>query len=264
MPRSGKASELLDALLKRDRRAAARLITMVENEEPETAAIMKRINRHTGRAYVIGVTGPLGVGKSTFIDAVVKEYRNRKKSIGIVAVDPSSRVSGGAFLGDRVRLMSNIGDQGVFFRSLSTRGCLGGLSRCTRNVLKILDVYGSDILVLETAGAGQADVEVQRLADTTVVILSPAIGDEIQLMKSGIVEIADVFIVNKADFPGTEIMTAMLNSCSPKGDWRRPVATTIANKNVGISDAVEAIEKHRSYVESLRTPKKTMRPSKKG
>ena len=247
MPRRQRESNLVKTLYSGDRRSAAKLITMAENEDPGTTTMMKEVDRHVGRAYVIGVTGPLGVGKSTFIDAIVKEYRNRKKTVGVVAIDPSSRVTGGALLGDRVRLTSNIGDKGVFFRSISTRGCMGGLARCTKNVVKILDAYGSDVIIVETAGAGQSDVEVQDLVHTTIVILSPTLGDEIQLMKSGIVEIADIFVVNKADLPGAEIMESMLGFCLPKDNWVRPVVKTISNKAEGIKKAADAIQTHRDY-----------------
>ncbi|MGQ9542481.1 MAG: methylmalonyl Co-A mutase-associated GTPase MeaB [Candidatus Bathyarchaeia archaeon] len=241
---------LIDKLLKGDRAAAARLISIIEGGGRVATAVRRSLGRRPCRAYVIGLTGPFGVGKSTLLDAIVKLYRLRGVKVGVIAVDPSSRISGGALLGDRIRLISNIGDEGVFFRSLSNRGNLGGLSKCAGDVVKILDAYGSDLIILETVGAGQSDVEVGKLAHTTIVVLTPAMGDEIQLMKSGLVEIADIFVVNKADLPGAELMEEMLKLSMPKDGWTRPVIKTIAKVGMGIQEVVDAVEMHRKYVES--------------
>ncbi|MBS7626965.1 methylmalonyl Co-A mutase-associated GTPase MeaB [Candidatus Bathyarchaeota archaeon] len=248
-------SSLVDKLLKGDRAAAARLISIVEGGGRAAATVMRSIRRRPSRAYVVGVTGPFGVGKSTLLDAIVKMYRMRGLKVGVVAVDPSSKISGGALLGDRIRLISNIGDEGVFFRSLSNRGNLGGLSKCTGDVVRILDAYGSDLIVIETVGAGQSDVDVAKLAHTTLVVLTPAIGDEIQLMKSGLIEIADIFVVNKADLPDADLMEEMLKLSMPKDGWVRPVIKTIAKVGVGVQEVVESIDKHRKYIESKISPR---------
>ncbi|WP_455278256.1 methylmalonyl Co-A mutase-associated GTPase MeaB [[Eubacterium] cellulosolvens] len=256
MHKSREISEMVDKLLSGDRKAAAKLMTIVENEEATAKSITKKLESHIGRAYIIGVTGPLGAGKSTIIDAIVKGYRNRKQKVGVVAVDPSSEFTGGALLGDRIRQTSSIGDKEVFFRSLSTRGCLGGLSRCANDVAKILDAYGSNIILIETTGAGQSDINVARIAQTTILILTPAVGDDIQLMKSGIIEIADIFIINKADLPGSEILEAMLKASPPKNSWDRPVIKTIARKGEGIPKLIDAIEQHRKHIK-LKSVKKS-------
>lgn len=248
MPKSREISEMVNKLLAGDRKAAAKLMTIVENEKTIAKSITKKLEPHIGQGYNIGVTGPLGAGKSTIIDAIVKEYRNRKQKVGVVAVDPSSEFTGGALLGDRIRQKSSIGDEEVFFRSISTRGCLGGLSRCTNDVANILDAYGSNIILIETTGAGQSDINVARIAQTTILVLTPAVGDDIQLMKSGIIEIADIFIINKADLPGSEILAAMLKASPPKNSWNRPVITTIARKGEGILKLIDAIEQHRKYI----------------
>lgn len=261
LPKSTEISEMVDQLLIGDRKAAAKLMTIVENEETTAKSITKKLKPHIGRGYNIGVTGPLGAGKSTIIDAIVKEYRNKKQKVGVVAVDPSSEFTGGALLGDRIRQTSSIGDEKVFFRSISTRGCLGGLSRCANDVANILDAYGSNIILIETTGAGQSDINVARIAQTTILVLTPAIGDDIQLMKSGIIEIADIFVINKADLPGSEILEAMLKSSPPKNSWNRPVIKTMARKGEGILKLIDAIEQHRKYIKSKsakKSKKKTL------
>lgn len=256
LPNSREISEMVDKLLAGDRKAAAKLMTLVENEEAIAKSITKKLEPHIGRGYNIGVTGSLGAGKSTIIDAIVKEYRNKKQKVGVVAVDPSSEFTGGALLGDRIRQKSSIGDKEVFFRSISTRGCLGGLSRCANDVANILDAYGSNIILIETIGAGQSDINVAKIAQTTILVLTPAVGDDIQLMKSGIIEIADIFIINKADLPGSEILEAMLKASPPKNSWNRPVIKTIARKGEGILKLIDAIEQHRKYIK-LKSIKKS-------
>lgn len=258
LPKSREISEMVDQLIAGDRKAAAKLMTIVENEETTAKSITKKLKPHIGRGYNIGVTGPLGAGKSTIIDAIVKKYRNKKQKVGVVAVDPSSEFTGGALLGDRIRQTSSIGDEKVFFRSISTRGCLGGLSRCANDVANILDAYGSNIILIETTGAGQSDINVARIAQTTILVLTPAVGDDIQLMKSGIIEIADIFVINKADLPGSEILEAMLKASPPKNSWNRPVIKTMARKGEGILKLIDAIEQHRKYIKS-----KSIKKSKK-
>ncbi len=258
LTKSREISEMVDQLIAGDRKAAAKLMTIVENEETTAKSITKKLKPHIGRGYNIGVTGPLGAGKSTIIDAIVKKYRNKKQKVGVVAVDPSSEFTGGALLGDRIRQTSSIGDEKVFFRSISTRGCLGGLSRCANDVANILDAYGSNIILIETTGAGQSDINVARIAQTTILVLTPAVGDDIQLMKSGIIEIADIFVINKADLPGSEILEAMLKASPPKNSWNRPVIKTMARKGEGILKLIDAIEQHRKYIKS-----KSIKKSKK-
>ena len=255
MAENREISEMVKKLLSGDRKAAAKLMTIVENEEVLSKSITKKLEPHIGQGYSIGITGPLGAGKSTIINAIVQEYRNKKQKVGVVAVDPSSEFTGGALLGDRIRQTSSVGDKEVFFRSLSTRGCLGGLSRCANDVARILDAYGSNIILIETTGAGQSDINVARIAQTTILILTPAVGDDIQLMKSGLIEIADIFVINKSDLPGSEILEAMLKASPPKNSWNRPVIKTIARKSEGISELIIAIEQHRKYLKTSKNKK---------
>ncbi len=211
---------LADSVLAGDRRAVARAITLVENGTPEGLALLRAIYARTGRAHVIGVTGPPGVGKSTLVDAVATAVRRDGQTVGVIAVDPTSPFSGGAFLGDRVRMQRGVVDPGVFIRSLATRGRLGGLSAAARDVIHVLDASGRDVILVETVGAGQAEVEVMELAHTTVVVLAPGLGDEIQAIKAGILEIGDVFVVNKADREGADRAVAELRFMIDMGRWR--------------------------------------------
>ena len=204
----------LDALLLRfdsgEMRALAQLITMVENRAPESSAIIERIYPKTGRAQVVGITGPPGAGKSTMVNRLIAKYRALGKKIAILAIDPSSPFSGGAVLGDRVRMTDHYKDPGVYIRSLSSRGSHGGLSRAAREIVKLLDAYGSDVIIIETVGVGQTELSIMDLADTTVVVTVPEGGDGVQVMKAGLNEIADVFVVNKADREGADRMKAEL------------------------------------------------------
>jgi len=242
----------VSALLAGDRRALARLITTVENRGPEARAVMKEVYPHTGRAHIIGVTGSPGVGKSTLVDALAVELRKSGRTVGIIAVDPTSPFTGGAILGDRIRMQGVGLDEGVFIRSLATRGHLGGLSRATSDVIRLMDASGKDVVLVETVGAGQAEVDIVRLAQTTVVVTVPGLGDDIQAIKAGILEIGDIFVVNKADHDGVERavneLELMLSLNPEKGGWRPPIVKTIARDGTGLPELTEEIDAHLAYL----------------
>ena len=232
-------------------RALAQLITMVENRAPESSAIIERIYAKTGRAQVVGITGPPGAGKSTLVNHLIAKYRALGKKIAILAIDPSSPFSGGAVLGDRVRMTDHYKDAGVYIRSLASRGSHGGLSRAAREIVKLLDAYGSDVIIIETVGVGQTELSIMDLADTTVVVTVPEAGDAVQVMKAGLNEIADVFVVNKADREGADRVKAELelgvHLRSGEG-WRPPVLLTQAAVDLGVDAVVSAIAKHGEYL----------------
>ncbi len=240
--------ELIDKMLAGDRLSLARLITMVEREGEEVPEIMRAIYPHTGRAYCVGITGPPGGGKSTMVSRLTALARKKELQVGVVAVDPTSPFSGGAVLGDRVRMQQHFLDDGVFIRSMATRGSHGGLPRTASSVIKLLDASGKDIIFLETVGVGQTEVDVMETADTVVVILVPEAGDTIQTMKAGLMEIADIFAVNKADRPGADFVVAdlmaMLHQSPKQSWWQVPVVPTQAANDVGITDLYQQIEKH--------------------
>ena len=245
----------LDALLKRfdagEMRALAQLITMVENRAPESSAIIERIYSKTGHAQVVGITGPPGAGKSTLVNRLIAKYRALGKKIAILAIDPSSPFSGGAVLGDRVRMTDHYKDSGVYIRSLASRGSHGGLSRAAREIVKLLDAYGSDLIIIETVGVGQTELSIMDLADTTVVVTVPEAGDAVQVMKAGLNEIANVFVVNKADREGADRIKAELElSVHLRGGegWRAPVLLTQAAIDKGVDAVVDAIAKHAAYL----------------
>ncbi|GAA0668682.1 methylmalonyl Co-A mutase-associated GTPase MeaB [Kitasatospora atroaurantiaca] len=235
-------------------RAVARLITLVENAAPELREVMAALAPYTGQAYTVGLTGSPGVGKSTSTSALVSAYRRLGKRVGVLAVDPSSPFSGGALLGDRVRMQEHATDPEVFIRSMATRGHLGGLSWSAPQALRVLDAAGCDVILVETVGVGQSEVEVAAQADTTVVLLAPGMGDGIQAAKAGILEIGDVFVVNKADRDGADATARELNhmlglgEAREAGEWRPPIVKTVAARGEGVDEVVEALEKHRAWL----------------
>ncbi|WP_030057496.1 MULTISPECIES: methylmalonyl Co-A mutase-associated GTPase MeaB [Streptomyces] len=236
-------------------RAVARLITLVENAAPQLREAMAALAPYTGQAYTVGLTGSPGVGKSTSTSALVSAYRRLGKRVGVLAVDPSSPFSGGALLGDRVRMQDHATDPEVFIRSMATRGHLGGLSWAAPQALRVLDAAGCEVILVETVGVGQSEVEVAAQADTTVVLLAPGMGDGIQAAKAGILEIGDVFVVNKADRDGADATARELNhmlglgEAREAGDWRPPIVKTVAARGEGVDEVVEALEKHRAWLE---------------
>lgn len=235
-------------------RAVARLISLVENAAPQLREAMAALAPYTGQAYTVGLTGSPGVGKSTSTSALVSAYRRLGKRVGVLAVDPSSPFSGGALLGDRVRMQEHATDPEVFIRSMATRGHLGGLSWSAPQALRVLDGAGCEVILVETVGVGQSEVEVAAQADTTVVLLAPGMGDGIQAAKAGILEIGDVFVVNKADRDGADATARELNhmlglgEARGAGDWRPPIVKTVAARGEGIDEVVEALEKHRAWL----------------
>jgi LAO/AO transport system kinase len=251
---------LVERMLKGDRLALARLITQVENRSPAVPSIMKTVYPRAGAAYVAGVTGPPGAGKSTVVDRLTAHLRADGATVGIVAVDPSSPFTGGAVLGDRIRMQAHALDPGVFIRSMATRGSVGGLARATGEVIKLLAAFGHDWVLVETVGVGQTELDIMKLADTTVVVMVPESGDAIQTMKAGLMEAADVFAVNKADRAGAPALMAELkfaahlhyaSSTSPKDiDWEIPVLSAQAQSDVGISDLLAEIRRHRGVLEA--------------
>jgi LAO/AO transport system kinase len=257
---AGAVQELVARMLAGDRRALARLITRVENREPGVAAVMRQVHARTGRAYTLGVTGPPGAGKSTLVDRLISVLRADGATVGVVAVDPTSPFSGGAVLGDRIRMQAHTLDPGVFIRSMATRGSLGGLARATAEVQKLLDAFGLDWVLIETVGVGQTELDVVKLADTTVVVLVPESGDGVQTMKAGLLEVADVFAVNKADREGARRLVTELRhmahlhregqQASRDLDWEVPILMTEALNGVGVVELLETVRRHRAALEA--------------
>jgi len=250
-----RAREAIGRARAGDPRALARLISLVENAAPELRPVARTLAPLTGQARVVGLTGAPGVGKSTITAALVAAYRDRGQRVAVLAVDPTSPFSGGALLGDRVRMQEHATDPGVFIRSMATRGHLGGLSEAAPQVLRVLDAAGFAVLLVETVGVGQAEVEVASLADTTLVVVAPGMGDAVQAAKAGILEVGDIFVVNKADKPGAQEAVRDLRGMIAMarwdaGDWKPPIVTTVAVKSEGIGDLVAKVDAHWSWLDS--------------
>jgi LAO/AO transport system kinase len=262
-PKKGDiVQDIVTRLLASDRRALARMITLIENESPQVYTYLAELHAHSGKARIIGITGAPGAGKSSLVARLVRELRRRDQKVGVIAVDPSSPFSGGAILGDRIRMMDLAGDPNIFIRSMASRGNLGGLAMATRDVVRALDAAGYDPILIETVGTGQAEVEVMRTAQSVLVVVAPGMGDDIQAIKAGILEIADIFVVSKADKPGADQAAAELamllsldsqrrvnaQETHPGKQWRVPILKTSALKVQGISELVDATEKHQTYL----------------
>jgi LAO/AO transport system kinase len=257
------AATIADRVLAGDPRAVARAISLIENEDPSTAALVGAIFAHTGRAYLIGVTGPPGAGKSTLIDRLTAEIRRPTKpagegaqreghTVGVLAIDPTSPFTGGAVLGDRLRMQAAANDEGVFIRSMATRGHLGGLSRATADAALVLDAAGKGIVIIETVGVGQDEVDIVRTADVSIVTLVPGAGDDVQALKAGVMEIADIYVVNKADREGADRLvsqietTLTLRTYAP-GEWRPPILKVVATTGAGVPELAEAVWTFRAH-----------------
>ncbi len=249
--RSRQAQELAQQALAGDRRALTRILSYVENAYDEGREALRLLYPRSGRAHIVGITGPTGSGKSTLVAGLAREFRRRQRTVGIVAVDPTSPFSHGALLGDRIRMQELTLDAGVFIRSMATRGALGGLAPATNEVVTVLDAVGWDIVLVETVGAGQDEVEIADTAHTTVVMTTPGAGDDIQALKAGILEIADILVVNKADRPGADLVARQLHiylDLQRNRGWNVPVLPIIATNGQGIDELADAIQKHHSYL----------------
>jgi LAO/AO transport system kinase len=245
--------ELVQRIRAGELRALARAISTVEDRTPESTELLKALFPYSGNAVLLGLTGSPGAGKSTLVDQVAREYRKQGKTIGIVAVDPTSPFSGGAILGDRIRMQSHYADKGIYIRSMATRGSLGGLASTTADVATVLDASGRDLVMIETVGVGQDEVDIVRLADVTIVVLVPGMGDDVQTIKAGIMEIADIFVINKSDRDGAERVErevrAMQSLAARNDNWTPPIVKTVASEGTGITELLAAIEKYREHLQ---------------
>jgi len=236
-----------------DSRALSRAISTVENRESTSSDLLKALFPHTGRARILGLTGPPGAGKSTLVDQLARHYRKENRTVGIIAVDPTSPYTGGAILGDRIRMQEHFSDPGIYIRSMATRGSLGGLARATADVATVLDASGRDLIMIETVGVGQDEVDIVRLADVTIVILVPGMGDDVQTIKAGIMEIADIFVINKSDREGAERVEReirALQSLAVRSDnWTPPIVQTVASEGKGIAELAEAVAGYEEYLQ---------------
>lgn len=251
---SAKTEDIAKGVLAGNRRSIAKAISIVENDPPEARRLIRLIYGNTGKAHIIGFTGAGGAGKSTLVEKILREYRRTGKTVGVIAVDPTSPFTGGAFLGDRIRMQELSTDEGIFIRSMATRNYQGGIARATMDAVRILDAAGKDIVIVETVGAGQSEVEIVKVAQTIVVVHAPGLGDEIQAIKAGLMEIADIFVVNKADRENADKAVLDIRSNlqlnTKQSKWKQPILKTTALTGEGVSQLIEEIERHRRFLES--------------
>ncbi len=251
--------ELVERMKQKDIRALARAITIVENDHPDKLELMSAVFRERKNAHYVGLTGSPGAGKSSLVNRLIAEIRNEGKTVAVIAVDPTSPFSGGALLGDRVRMNEHFEDEGVFIRSMATRGSLGGLARATKDVVRVCDAYGFDVVIVETVGVGQSELDIMKIADTTAVVLTPNSGDVMQVFKAGIMEIADLYVINKADLPGFGKLRALLKELvhiTAAEDRETPIVKTITTENKGINKLWEKIKEHHEYLYTTTAGKK--------